>query len=154
MLPRWSITPQWSWIPTISPADLDFCTWTWNRRVSGVPGRELCLTIAQDEQYKLNSGVFDYDDYNSVGKATKRCHGGCCGYSRLAVTVRFRHCVPIRSAILAIVHTVRGIPSLVVHGTVETLWDSVLGKNVGVEEYLRLISCRTDRYDKGDVRMA
>lgn len=60
----------------------------------------------------------------------------------LGVAVGFRHCITVRTAVLAVVCAVRGSPGLIVHGAVETLWDSVLGKNVSIEEYLEDMSTR------------
>ena len=60
----------------------------------------------------------------------------------LSVAVGLRHGVTVRPAVLAVVRAVRRGPGLIVHGAVETLWDGVLGKNVGVEEYLKKVSTK------------
>ena len=75
-------------------------------------------------------------------KGSKICIAEWPGNLRLAVAIRFGHGITIRSAILAIVCTIRGIPRLIIHGTVETLWYSVLSKNVGIEKHLEVVSCQ------------
>ena len=48
----------------------------------------------------------------------------------------------VRPTVLTIVCAVRGSPGLIVHGAIETLWNSVLRENIGIEEYLQKISTR------------
>ena len=61
----------------------------------------------------------------------------------LGVAVGFRHGITVRSAVLAVVGAVLRSPGLIVHGTIETLGDSVLGKDVSIEEYLEKINTKT-----------
>ena len=75
--------------------------------------------------------------------ASLRCFGraACSGNRRCRwvgerVAVGVGDGVVVRSTVLAVIGRIAGCPGLIIHGTVETLWDAVLGENVGVEECL------------------
>lgn len=106
-----------------------------------------------NEGDRIHLGVYDHNHHKSGGEVIETCHRESCGHSRFAIAVGLRHRVPIRSAILAIIHTVGGIPCLIIHRAVLALWDSVLGEYVGVEEYLEMINCRKGSYGEKGVRM-
>lgn len=75
---------------------------------------------------------------NSACKNRKNSSSKSNSYLRAeGVAVGFGHGVTIGPAVLAVVCAVRWSPGLIVHGTVETLWDSILRKNISVEEDLK-----------------